>query len=408
MPRVLTDWITAYMMHTEHSEAPEIFHFWTAVSTISGALRRKVWIDMGYFKWYVNFFTIFVAPPGIVAKSTTVDIGMSLLRELDYIRFGPSSSSWQAFISFLAESKEEVLHPSGEYIPMCAVTVVASELGTFFDPNNREQRDVLTDLWDCKPIPWVKLTKKDGKETVANPWVNLVGCTTPSWVAENLSDYFTGGGLASRIIFIYAEKKRKLVPYPQLLIPEEFPEQREVLTHDLREISKLCGEFTITESAFQWGKAWSEKHSMMSYPHLSAERFEHYLARKQTHMHKLAMILSASRSDELVIDKSDLSRANDYLTEMEQTLPAVFGQMNREQEVVIAADVLDQIRTLSVIPRSELFRDYFFRTMSWDTFEKVLRSLIASQLVKQGNEGGVIVIRPVYNRKSDNATQNSN
>lgn len=407
MPRVLTDWLTAYMVHTKHSEAPDTFHFWTAVSTISGALRRKVWIDMAYFNWYANFFIIFVAPPGIVSKSTTVDIGMSLLRELDYIKFGPSSASWQAFVAFVAKSKEEVLLPSGKHMPMCAVTVVASELGTFFDPNNREQRDVLTDLWDCKPIPWTKMTKKDGVEVIDNPWINLVGCTTPSWVAENLSEYFTGGGLASRIIFVYAEKKRKLVAYPQRHIPKEFKEQRDILIYDLKEISKLCGEFTVTEEAFLWGEKWYEDHSVADYPHIPAERFKHYLARKQTHMHKLSMILSASRSDELIIDESDLSRASAYLTEMEQTLPSVFGQMNRETEVTLAADVLDQLRTLDVTPRSELFRDHFFRTMSWDTFEKVLRSLIASQLVTQANEGGVIVLRPVYKRGKRNAVQSN-
>ncbi len=360
---------------------------------------------MGYFSWHANFFIVFVAPPGVVAKSTSVDIGMGLLRDLDNIHFGPSSATWQAFITYLSNSREDVLMPTGEFIPTCAVTVVASELGTFFDPSNREQRDVLTDLWDCKPIPWVKVTKKDGKETVPNPWINLIGCTTPSWVAENISDYFTGGGLASRIIFVYGDKKRRLIAYPQRHIPPDFEQQREILVHDLREISKLSGEYQITEAAFDWGDKWYETHNSSDYPHIPAERFRHYIERKQSHLHKLAIILAASRGDDLAIDVEDFVRADKKLFEMEQTLPAVFGQMNRETEVILAADVLDRVRMSSAVPRSELFREHFFRTMSWPTFERVLQSLIAAQLVRQTNEEGIITIRPVYREGKGNAFQ---
>jgi len=79
-------------------------HFWTGVSTLAGALRRKVWVDMGYFKWFPNFYIILVAPPGIVSKSTTAGIGMSLLRQVPDIQFGPDVITWQALVQSFAES----------------------------------------------------------------------------------------------------------------------------------------------------------------------------------------------------------------------------------------------------------------------------------------------------------------
>jgi len=91
--RLSNNWIQSYLEYSSLSEAPENFHFWTAVSCIAGALRRRVWIDQGYFQWTPNFYIIFTAPPGIVSKSTTASIGMRLLREVPGIQFGPDASS---------------------------------------------------------------------------------------------------------------------------------------------------------------------------------------------------------------------------------------------------------------------------------------------------------------------------
>jgi hypothetical protein len=50
-------------------------------STLAGALRRRVWLDQAYFRWHPNFYIVLVAPPGIVSKSTTAGVGMSLAQK---------------------------------------------------------------------------------------------------------------------------------------------------------------------------------------------------------------------------------------------------------------------------------------------------------------------------------------
>ena len=190
--RRLPNWLDAYLEYTQWNESPERFHLWTGVSTIAGALRRRVFIDMGYFRWYPNFFIFFVAPPGVVSKSTTANIGMELLKKLDYIKFGPSAVTWQRLVKSLADSREDVciggVGVNAEYEPMCALTIIASELGTFFDPNNREMVDVLVDLWDGKQGDWKKETLHSGDYSIQNPWINIIGCTTPGWGAGNWSE----------------------------------------------------------------------------------------------------------------------------------------------------------------------------------------------------------------------------
>ena len=210
MARQLKNWIDAYMKYTQYSEAPEEFHKWTAIGSIAGALRRRVWFYMGYFSWYPNFFMFFVAPPGVVSKSTTVSLGVDLLREVPGIHFGPSSITWQALIKALEDAQEDVMS-GDEFNPMACLTIPVSELGTFLDPRNREMIDVLVDLWDGKTGVWEKVTKTGSSERIVNPWIHIMGCTTPSWIAENFGDYFFGGGLASRSVMIYADQKRSLV-----------------------------------------------------------------------------------------------------------------------------------------------------------------------------------------------------
>lgn len=390
--RIYKDWIEAYLEYTQHSEAPRSFHYWTAVSTIAGALRKRVWINMGYFRWSPNFFIFFVAPPGVVAKSTTADIGMDLLQELPYIHIGPAATSWQALIKALSESRKDELLPSGEFIPMSAMTIVASELGTFLDPRNREMVDVLVSLWDGKNSVWKKLTKQDGEEAIVNPWINIIGCTTPSWVAENISDYFSGGGFASRTIFVYAESKRKLVAYPHKHVPEDFEERAKKLVHDLEIISTLIGEYELTEEAIEWGTQWYKDHNESLHPHLSGERFQGYLARKQTHIHKLAMVLAASKRDELVITASDLRAAHEQVTLLEHDMPKIYGTSNRETQAAVAIDLLSIIEKERSIGKTQLYRKVM-RIIGYETFEKAVAGLIASGRVKQMQVGNNLLLK---------------
>src|SRR3990167_7091843 len=113
------NWLQSFVEYASYGEAPLKMLFWTGVSTMAGALRRRVWMDMKYFQWVPNMYIIMVAPPGIVSKSTTANVGINILRRVDGIHFGPDVVTWQALIEALAKSTELALEPgTGEYHPM--------------------------------------------------------------------------------------------------------------------------------------------------------------------------------------------------------------------------------------------------------------------------------------------------
>jgi len=380
--RYTKNWLKAYVEYTRNLEAPDKFHFWSAVATVAGALRGKVWIDMGYWKWKPNFFIIFVAPPGIVAKSTTIGNGIELLREVDGIHFGPDSCTWQGITDSFRDSSVGYPMPDGGIFQMSAITIAASELGTFLDPRNREMIDLLVDLWDGRQVPWKRRTHGEGESEVINPWLNFIGCTTPSWVTDNFPEYAIGGGFVSRTIFVYGEHKRHLMAYPSRAHDaKEVKEIKQLLIKDLQEIALLSGEFQLTEDAFEWGTHWYEKHWSAIPAHLKDERMGGYLARKQTHMHKLAMVLSASQRSDLTINHVDLEIAESLVASLEYDMPRIFSNVSDNQDAKQSAALLTVVRAEKKITRQELWRRVF-HLMSASSFDQAVQGLINAGYVK--------------------------
>lgn len=384
--RKLANWIQGYCEFTKHLESPDVFHLWTAITTIAGALRGKVWIDMVHWKWKPNFFVIFVAPPGIASKSTALSVGMDLLYKIKGVRFGPDSATWQALTQGLIEAKEDV--PGIGW--MSCITCGISELGTFFDPKNREMVDILTDLWDGRERPWERSTKADGAIAIQRPWIHIHACTTPGWLQDNLPIAAIKGGFASRTLFVYADQKRRLVSYPQLEMAEAkdaFTALKMNLLHDLTIISTLKGEYRLTAEAFEYGDTWYKKHWTEKPEHMDMEMFGGYVSRKQTHVHKVAMVLAAAQRDELVIEREDLALAVRLVSSLEFNMDEVFRNISESPEgrqtSLLLRCLIYQGNKMSV---KALWQRVMFR-MSKDMFDQTVRGLIESGVIKLTGTG---------------------
>jgi hypothetical protein len=398
--RHFPDWLRAYMEYTQYSEAPDKFHFWTGVSVIAGALRRRVWMDMGYYQWTPNMYIVFVAPPGIVSKSTTANIGMKLLKEIDGIKFGPDAVTWQALAQSLAQSTEMfeyVEKETGEvqYHSMSAITIVSSEFGTFLNPNDREMVDVLVSLWDGQIGAWKKATKTMGDDVIENPWMNIIACTTPDWIAGNFPEYMIGGGFTSRTVFVYADQKRQYVAYPKYALnPTVFEETRKKLIHDLEIIAtEICGEYELSPEARKFGEEWYLSHHKNKPPHLDNERFLGYLARKQTHVHKLAMVLTASRSNSLIIERDMLEAAVEIVTALEGDMPQVFSNIGRSDTTRLADTIIRFVHNHGGMEKIELYR-HVFKQVPFKDFQEVIEAGVNAGYLKLVAQGGKIFVFP--------------
>lgn len=380
--RKTDDWLKSFINYASYGEAPLKTLFWTGVSTLAGALRRRVWIDQKYFQWTPCFYVILVAPPGIISKSTTANIGINLLREVPGIQFGPDVVTWQALVQSLGKATEMAFEPAtGEYHPMSAVTICSDEFGTFLDPNDRGMVDALVSLWDGKKGTFTKETKFSGSDSVENPWLNIIACTTPGWIAGNFPEYMVGGGFTSRCILVYAERKRQLVAYPGLAAPHDFLEKRDELIHDLEVISNMIGEYKLSPEAVAWGTNWYEQHWSARPAHLDNERFGGYLARKQTHMHKLAMVLAASKTSELIVTEEELKFADGMISSLERDMPMVFSTIGQTDVTRGLSELVKIVLDKQHIPQTTLYR-LLFRTMDAKSFHDALNSAVLAGYIR--------------------------
>ena len=157
MSRKLDNWLQNYLTYTANLEAPTDFHFWAGVYTICSALQGKCWFDMGLFRWRPNCYIVFVAPPGIATKSTTVGIADELMRTIPEINVGPSSVTWQAlfdsFVDFQRVDRCMNAHTSIREVSHASCSISVSELGTFLDLQDNKLIDFLVDQWDGNEKP---------------------------------------------------------------------------------------------------------------------------------------------------------------------------------------------------------------------------------------------------------------
>ena len=346
-------------------------YFWAGVSAVAGTLRRHVWIEQKYFTWTPNFYIILVAPPGIVSKTTTANVSMNLLRQVQGVRFGPDVVTWPALAQALAGSLQHVELSPGVYTPMCSLTIESGEFGTFLNPADREMVDLLVSLWDGKAGAFRKLTKTQGEDIIENPFINIIACTTPAWIEGYFPEYLIGGGFTSRSIFVYAETKRQYVAYPGLIIPDDFERVAAQLVEDLEVIAHLRGPFIITPDAIEWGESWYKAHYTNKPAHLDNNRFGGYLARKQTHIHKLAMVVSASQRDDLTLTPADLSYANECISNIEKDMPKVFERIGVGESARGQSEILSTLTAYKRVPFQTLWQ-MCYRKLSMDEFSRAI------------------------------------
>jgi hypothetical protein len=328
---------------------------------------------------------------------------MSMLREIKDIRFGPDAVTCAALTQALAAARLDV-PIDGFLVPMSAVTIFSSEFGTFLNPHDREMIDVLVDLWDNRTGAWEKLTKTSGKDQVVNPWVNIAACTTPAWIAGNFPEYMIGGGFTSRCVFVFAEKKRRLIAYPFLEMPtEDYEAQRKVLIEDLQDIARMGGPFTLSKEALEFGAKWYEEHYTNSNKELSTSQFAGYLARKQTHIHKLAMVISAAESSRRIVEKIHLEHAAIIITALEADMPKVFSHIGKAGDAKNAGDLLEIIRAYGKIDKITLYRICMTK-MGLQEFTNAVDSCISSGYIRTYQNGTQIIFQYIHAVKAETGT----
>ena len=205
-----------------------------------------------------------------------------------------------------------------------------------------------------------------------------------------------GGGLSSRCVFIYADRKDKYVAYVDEAVEEKDAELRLALIQDLEHIAiNVVGPFTISEPARAWGREWYRSFWEKAAERMDDQMLEGYAARKQTHLHKLAMVLSVSRSDGRIITLDDLQLANVMLEDIEGDMPKVFARIGRTEDSLQAERFISFIRQKGDVPYEEAYKMIHAHFPDARNFEGILAGAIRSgQVLLVATEKGMRLKSP--------------
>jgi hypothetical protein len=315
VPRHLDNWIAGWNYYLKESEAPDNYLFWAAISAIAGATQRRIWTKWLYYTYYPNMYIVLVGPPGIVHKSSTIHHVRRMLREIG-VATASESLTREAFIKQMQTRGVE---------GASAITALPDELSDFIRPSGHTMVEFLTSIYGS-PDEWEYTTLGRGNDLLVKPFVNFLAGTTPKWISQEFDIAFVEQGFASRTLFVHELKPRFYKAFAT--ITPDMERMYQLLVEDLLHISQLEGEFVWQKDAIEWFTHWYEVV-------LPAELERHdykikgYLARKPTHLLKLAMVLQLAVSDELIITAERFQQSKMLLDNLETSMTNTFSAVGR-------------------------------------------------------------------------------
>jgi len=307
-----------------------------------------------------------------------------MLNELG-INMAAEAITREALIRELANASE--IDPDLDNYTHASLTIFSQELTVFLGQNNWQLISDLTDWYDCRSH-WTYRTKNMGEDEIHGVWVNLFGATTPDFLASSLPQDAIGGGLTSRIVFVYGDQKSKVVPFP--LMSEDEIELQNLLTRDLSTIQMLKGSFDITKKFLEKYQDWyiaTEEN-----PPFQEDAFAGYNGRRSLHLRKLCMALCVSRTNKMLINGDDFDRALDILEKTESVMRYTFVGRGQAKNVKVFESLLRLLAHRRQMSIKQIIRRYQADITASD-LKEIIATLTTGGYVKQLlDENGETVI----------------
>ncbi len=381
MSRELPDWLNAYLRYTENSEPPTSYHYWCALGIIAGALQRRVNLQWGFETIYPNLFTVLVGHSGRTRKGVALGIAREMLVKVPGISVAPEASSREAIILAMKRANASFQDEEGVIHMHCSLTAFSEELSVLLGQSDIKLLANLTDWYNSKN-EWVYETVGRGRDELQGLCFNLLGATAPDWLQSMLPQEAVGGGFTSRVIFVVEEQKKATIPEHTLTTVEL--ELQEMLFRDLQLISLLKGSFSFSPEAKDAYTGWYTKEDKLlgeGEQAVEDPRFAGYCERRATHLRKMMMLMSASRSDALVIELQDFKRALTLLKATEVKMHKTFGGLGKAKHGDVTEMVMDYVRAVGITTRSSLMAK-FYRDLDAGTLRNIEEIMQHMKVIK--------------------------
>jgi energy-coupling factor transporter ATP-binding protein EcfA2 len=383
-----------------HTDIPENFIIWSALSLVGAALKNSVYFQIGTYTLYPNMFIVLVGPPG-VGKGASMNILEQMI-----IDTKPNQVVNTLSDRITAERIIERISDGWSTAPQLKnrqlvlgkndhnCLLFSSEIRVLLGASDW-MLEFLEEAWSKTTYEYQ--TKNKGNVAIDNMCCSLLAASVPDFLrnVNREAHMVITGGFSSRCLFIYAENPSKDLPFPEPLKKNvKSKALYDNLVLDLQEIGTLRGEFVIDTGARLRFEAFLRLNRAASSKD-DSEAVANFRARIKAHVLKLAMIFSVSRDNTLHISEMDMINAIAEIQKILASLSKLFRGAGEGMDAAVTARVQDFIEKYGRVSKKEIFKALHRHLNSPEALDRILYVLEAIGYCTVVNSNKMTFYQPV-------------
>jgi len=263
-------------------------------------------------------------------KSVSINMARELLQDAGYTNFAADKTSKEKFVLDLMDknySINSIEDLNDSYLSStksrpAELFIVSDEFQDFMGANNIDFITLLGRLWEGKSTYNHRV--KNGKSTqVKDPWVGILGGSTPTGFGLTFPPEIVGQGFLSRLLLIYGDNTGKRISWPSI----GDAHIRDRLIKFLKVIYNYPKfKFGVSIPARDLLHEIYQAHITVPDP-----RFASYETRRHDQLLKLCGLVRAlhMKGDHKQITREDVLAANTMLYYVERRMPLALGEFGK-------------------------------------------------------------------------------
>lgn len=338
-----TSWLDLLVSSTSELESPKRFYYWSGLAAISAIVRKNVYLDRFSYTLFPNVYVLLVSAKSGLRKGNPVSFAKSIVERVNTTRIISGRNSVQGVIRDLSQQVTIVNNGSPPLILNDAQAFLcAPELDSFM-VRDEQGLSILTDLYNTheNDKSWKNSLKGSPVEELRNPCITFLAASNEALLEGLIKDKDIEGGFIARTMIVHESNRRlknSLMFKPTNLV------SREDLANHLMRLKQAKGQFAIPDAVRRHHQEWYNSIDEKDYDDKTGT-----MERIQDHVLKTAMLISLSKSNNLIIDQDTMDEATDRCME------CVIGTRKTTMSVG-RADTADAVgRVLKVLINEDKF-----------------------------------------------------
>lgn len=363
------DFMALYREYAEPlTDAPLGYHELVGLSILSATLGNRVYLPFGRMRIYPNIWTVLIAPSSLFRKTTSINIGMHLLRNICPDAIFPNEITPEALTDLLASKAQGIF--------------VWSEFAGFLSALEKNYmfgiKELLTDLYDAPPV-YIRKIRSEIKK-IEDPCISILTATTMDWFLDKIKEGDIRGGFLARFVYLPASAKTKWLALP----PSPDKAKEEALKLRLKQLSTIKGEVKFKDVEKKYTN-WLKKHESQLETQTDNQNLAGFYTRLGIYALKFAILYQIGANNSLVIKGEVLDQATQLVDHLKMNITKILTT-----EVAFNQSMKNKNRVLRIIkdnPGIEYRKLLQNSNLYARDLRPVLDTLLAEESVKINKNG---------------------